>query len=43
MVTGCVTFKADIDLAKLFTIIENKAEFFSIKNKKITFKNVKSN
>ena len=33
----------DIQLVKLFTIIGNKADFFSIKNKNITFKNVKSN
>ena len=38
-----MTFKADIHLAKLFTIIENKADFFSIKNKNFTFKNIKSN
>ena len=54
MVTASVTFKADIHLAnkrrfrreiatKLFTIIENKADFFIIKNKNIAFKNVKSN
>ena len=54
MVTASVTFKADIHLAnkrrfrreiatKLLTIIENKADFFIIKNKNIAFKNVKSN
>ena len=43
VMTASVTFKADIHLAKLFTIIENKADFFSIKNKDITFKNIKSN
>ena len=40
VVTASVTFKADIQLAKLFTIIEKKADFFSINNKKITFKNL---
>ena len=43
MVTASVAFKADIHLAKLFMIIEDKAVFFSIKNKNITFKDVKSN
>ena len=38
VMTASVTFNADIHLAKLFTIIENKADFFSIKNKDITFK-----
>ena len=41
MVTASVTFQVDIHLAKLITIIENKVDFFSIKNKNITSENVK--
>ena len=43
VVTASLTFKVDIHLAKLIMIIENKADLFSIKNKNITFENVKSN
>ena len=41
--TASVTLKTDIHLVKSLTIMENKADFFSIKNKNITFRNVNSN